>query len=105
LPSSHTRRLHFHLARTQFVWVLFLLDSGTRATVESLTLWRVRSHGVQTYLSEHAFTLDNCFEDLSFHANFVAFEIQNYTMLSHEHSTKDNVVPIDVNHIEIVVPF
>jgi hypothetical protein len=103
--SPDRRRLHLRRAWSRFVRLLLLLDSGTWAAVESLTLWRVRSHSVPTHLSERAFTLNHSFEDCPLNADFVTFEIQNDTVFPHEHGTQYGVVPVDVDYIEVVVPY
>ena len=59
-------------------------------------------HCVPADLAYRALALDNSVENLPSDAYFVKVKVQCDTMLPHELGTKDDVISVDVHHIEIV---
>ena len=59
-------------------------------------------HCVPADLAYHALALDNRVENLFSDAYFVEVKVQCDTVLPHEHGAKDDVISVDVHHIEIV---
>ena len=62
-------------------------------------------HHVPVDLAYSALALDNSVKNLPSDAYFIEVKVQRDTVLPHEHGAKDDVISVDVHHIEIVTAF
>jgi hypothetical protein len=73
------------------------------ATVESLILNGLSSHGISMNLLKGALTLDNGLENMTLQPDLVLFKVQHNAMLSHEYCFYYGIILVNVYHVKVVV--
>jgi hypothetical protein len=63
----------------------------------------MRVHGMPPHLLEGVRSFNNCIKDPTFHLDLVTFEVQGDTVFPHEHGAEDDIIPINVDDVKVMI--